>query len=247
MSSHSDIQSPASEQFNWLDAISGNKAFFDPRTCGVHKFSIPILQSTSLPIEIEDDDQKIVTSVSRDAIVARWLEIDSIWEGRAPEPNPASAKECKFEGMEEMVTVEEWDLEPISLELHPQYPQLAAENSLFSLHRQICQEVDLTDSLEGLSSHRHNANKRYLTSSHHYGNWTSVSSSLSSITPSISWTSFQTSEIRQSAVHREPELVNPILIDPTLESHADAFSCSTDTSVSMLDEWCVSAKEQTGV
>lgn len=160
------------ESYNWLDAMSGDKSFIDPRTYEVHEtgwMQYPARWSSKLA---RSNLQKL-EGRSNSIFVRKWVQktvciIETV--GYDPVPDFESEIEDAFSDLEDLEELKR--MFPIQLEAVPPFPKQSSsqwDNSLFATHLQI-HENQL---LHGCSS-RQTSDGEPHTASQPYSDTTSV-------------------------------------------------------------------------
>lgn len=222
MAAQSAIYSQAPATFNWLDAMSTDKAFFDPRhvqvpdlifttfvltylyrTSELHRFPIPS-QGLSYPMDdLDITDPALVTPKPIKASVTTWIEERmNNWENQNFELQPTNTEAKDNDDDESVMGM---NFEHLQLEALPTSREQAAGNSLLSLH----------DQIQPSRKKQHQSSSR---------------------APAHQTRPVQQTETRQTPRADDPVLFHPILIDPVLESSAYTFSDSTSSSASSAEE-----------
>ncbi|CEO59423.1 hypothetical protein PMG11_04098 [Penicillium brasilianum] len=134
----SAIHSHAPAAFNWLDAMSVDKSFFDPRTSDLHRFPLPA-RGPSYPMDdLDITSPVLVAPTPIKPSVTTWTHNSmKAWETEGFEPLPADDIELDADVNDDNDSLAGIELEQLQLEAVPPYPNRFAGDSLLSLHDQI--------------------------------------------------------------------------------------------------------------
>ncbi|KAJ5553455.1 hypothetical protein N7494_002833 [Penicillium frequentans] len=128
------------ESYNWLDAMSGDKSFIDPRTYEIHEtawMQYPARWSSRLA----RSNLKKLEGRSNSVFVQKWVQKTVFIKetvGYDPVPDFESEIEDAYSDLEDLAELER--MFPIQLEAVPPFPKQSSnqwDNSLFATHMQI--------------------------------------------------------------------------------------------------------------
>ncbi|KAF3398132.1 hypothetical protein F1880_006367 [Penicillium rolfsii] len=223
MSAFCTLHFQASAPFNWLDAMSADKAYFDPRyldltfypisypkylyrTSDLHRLPLPF-RDPSYPLDdLHITGPALVHSQPTKASTTTWVQQSlDIWETEGFEPVPADDIENAADVDDDSESLLGLKLEQLQLELKPPSSKPSTGKSLLSLH----------DQINTPRKQRHPASQPRPHQIH----------------------SVQQTEIDHDSWPEEPILYHPILIDPVLEPSAYAFSDFSSSMASSTDQF----------
>ncbi|OQE26253.1 hypothetical protein PENSTE_c005G08021 [Penicillium steckii] len=150
-----------SQSYNWLDAISNNKSFFDPRTIETHQDTVVSLQKQEA-ISLSEKAIATLPAVNQRVFMTKWIrqippdqkqskipaDLVDITNSFNIDPSDMDIQRENYSDIASTssstvcTSIDKDFLESWQIEAVPSYPkQPASNNTLFDLRNQICHPV----------------------------------------------------------------------------------------------------------